>query len=199
MADRIIGSYGNLTLRNLNLVGGFMDTDNNKIKRVSVEKYDPDWIYDFEKIKREIELELGEIIVSIEHVGSTSVEGMCAKPCIDIDVVIKDYTVFDVVINGLSNIGYIYEGELGIKDRHAFDYHNKPHLKTHHLYVCPQCSKELHRHITFRDYLRSHPEAVELYSQVKLKAAELYPNDINKYIEYKSPCIEKLYKDCGLI
>ena len=70
---------------------------------------------------------------------------------------------------------------------------------THHLYVCPQSSDELHRHITFRDFLRSHADAVKKYSEVKETAAKLFPYDIDKYINYKSPCIEELYRQCGLI
>ncbi len=113
-------------------------------------------------------------------------------------MIIKDYSVFDAVVSKLASIGYIHEGNLGIKDREAFKYTDKPHLMTHHLYVCPQNSKELRRHITFRDFLRSNAEAARKYSSVKKTAAELFPNDIDKYIEYKSPCIEELYKQCGL-
>ena len=64
--------------------------------------------------------------------------------------------------------------------------------------MCPQYSEELYRHISFRDYLRSHPEAVKKYSLVKETAAKLFPEDIDKYIEYKSPCIEEIYTLCGL-
>ena len=152
----------------------------------------------FEEIKNEIEAEIGDLILGIEHIGSTSVEGLSAKPCIDIDVIIKDYSVFDAVAKKLGTIGYIHEGDLGIQDREAFKYSNKPHLMMHHLYVCPQDSKELHRHITFRDFLRHNLEAVRKYSLVKEKAAELFPCDINKYIEYKTPCIADLYAQCGL-
>ena len=77
-------------------------------KRVVVLPYDPKWKSDFENIRREIESAIGDLIVGIEHVGSTSVEGLSAKPCIDIDVVIKDYSVFDEVIEKLGAIGYIY-------------------------------------------------------------------------------------------
>ena len=123
---------------------------------------------------------------------------MSAKPCIDIDVVIEDYSKFDAVIRGLAEIGYIHEGDLGIKDREAFAYRDKPHLQTHHLYVCPKDSAELHRHVTFRDFLKGHADAVKQYSAVKETAARLYPNDIDGYIAYKSPCIEELYARCGL-
>ncbi len=167
-------------------------------KNVTVSPYDKAWKSAFEAIEQEIECAIGDLILGIEHVGSTSVEGMSAKPCIDIDVIIKDYSVFDKVIGKLESIGYTHEGDLGIKDREAFKYTNKPHLMRHHLYVCPQFSEELHRHITFRNFLRDNTDAVKKYSQVKETAAKLFPNDIDKYIEYKSPCIEELYALCGL-
>lgn len=166
--------------------------------KVIVLPYDRAWKSAFEEIRQEIERATSGLITGIEHIGSTSVEGLSAKPCIDIDVIIKDYSVFDAVARKLETIGYIHEGNLGIKDREAFKYANKPHLKTHHLYVCPQYSEELHRHITFRNFLRSHPEAVKKYSLVKEIAAQLFPDDIDKYIAYKSPCIEELYMLCGL-
>ena len=167
-------------------------------KRVVVVPYDEKWESAFSEIKNEIEAVIGDMILGIEHVGSTSVEGLSAKPCIDIDVIIKDYSVFTAVVEALKGIGYIHEGDLGIKDREAFKYTDKPHLMMHHLYVCPQYSEELNRHITFRDFLRINPEAVKKYSSIKEKAAELFPNDIDGYIEYKSSCIEELYKECGL-
>ena len=167
-------------------------------KKVVVLPYDRAWALDFEAIKREIERAAGDLIIGIEHVGSTAVEGMSAKPCIDLDVIIRDYTVFNALVRRLEAIGYTYEGDLGIRDREAFKYSNKPHLQKHHLYVCPVFSEELHRHRTFRDFLRSHPEAVRKYSLVKETAAQLFPDDIDQYIEYKSPCIEELYRLCGL-
>ena len=169
-----------------------------KTKKVIVLPYDAAWESAFEAIRAEIQTALGDLMLGIEHVGSTSVEGMSAKPCIDIDVVIRDYSVFDAVVQKLNAIGYIHEGGLGIKDREAFKYADKPHLMTHHLYVCPRDSEELHRHIVFRDFLRQNPEAVKKYSRVKETAAKLFPDSIDQYIEYKSPCIEELYKECGL-
>ena len=169
-----------------------------RTRKVVVLPYDVAWKSAFEEIKSEIEETIGDLIIGIEHIGSTSVEGLFAKPCIDIDVIIQDYSALTAVVDGLKSIGYIHEGDLGIPDREAFKYSGKAHLQMHHLYVCPKYSEELHRHITFRDFLRSNPEAVKKYSLIKEKAAELYPNDIDKYIEYKSPCIEELYKECGL-
>ena len=169
-----------------------------RTKKVIVVPYDKAWKSAFEEIKKEIERVIGDLIIGIEHVGSTSVEGLSAKPIIDIDVVIKDYSVFATVVQKLETIGYIHEGDLGIKDRETFKYSNKPHLQKHHLYVCPQYSEELHRHVTFRDYLKNNREAVKKYSLVKETAAILFPNEIEKYIDYKTPCIEELYMRCGL-
>ena len=170
-----------------------------KTTKVTVLDYDINWENDFLKIKNELDQALKNLALSIEHVGSTAVEGLAAKPIIDIDIVIASTSDLNKVIEKLNQIGYIHEGNLGISDREAFKYTGKEHLQTHHLYVCPKNSKELQRHITFRDYLKSHPEAIKLYSQVKKEGARLFPDNIEKYLEYKSDCISELYKKCGLI
>ncbi len=167
-------------------------------RHIVVVPYDPRWKDDFKAIRRELEAAVGDKLLSVEHVGSTSVEGLAAKPIIDIDIVIADETVLPAVIRGLAAIGYEHEGDLGIVGREAFRYADKPHLQAHHLYVCPQNSRELHRHLTFRDYLRRHPEAVEEYGRVKMEAARLFPHDIERYMQHKDACIRRLYEECGL-
>ena len=169
-----------------------------RTRKVVALPYDVAWQSAFEKIKGEIEEAIGDLIIGIEHIGSTSVEGMSAKPCIDIDVVIRDYAVFGDVVDRLATIGYFHEGDLGIKDREAFQYSGKSHLLKHHLYVCPRNSAELHRHLTFRDFLRGNPEAIREYSSVKETAAALFPDDIDRYMAFKAHCIEDLYRQCGL-
>ena len=169
-----------------------------RTRHITVVPYDPQWVVDFEAIKVEIVAAVGDLILTVEHVGSTAVEDLWAKPIIDLDVVIADTTTLPAVIGGLAAIGYIHEGDLGIEGREAFRYDGKPHLRKHHLYVCPQNSKELHHHLTFRSYLRSHPEAVEEYSRIKEQAAQLDPNSIDDYIAHKSACIQTLYQKCGL-
>ena len=169
-----------------------------RTKKVTVLPYDKTWAVAFEEIRQELVAELGHLIIGIEHVGSTAVAGLSAKPCIDVDVVIKDCTVFDAVAEKLAGIGYFYEGNLGIEGREAFGYTGKDHLMKHHLYVCPQDSRELHRHMTFRDFLRKNPEAAQKYGQVKETAAQLFPEDIDGYMAYKAPCIAELYEKCGL-
>jgi len=116
-------------------------------KHVVVLPYDEQWEHDFIIIRDEIRLALGELAQNIEHIGSTAVPGLSAKPIIDIDIVIKDCSMLDDVISALNEIGYCHEGNLGIAGREAFAYEGKDHLQKHHLYVCLQDSPELKRHI----------------------------------------------------
>ena len=167
-------------------------------KHIVVMPYDCSWENSFEDIKKELQAALGDTALRIEHVGSTSVKGMSAKPIIDIDVVIRDYTQFETVRSRLESIGYQHEGDLGISGREAFRYDGKEHLQKHHLYVCPADSPELRKHIAFRDYLRLHPEAVSEYSRIKEEAAALHPFDIDGYMRYKSPFIENILEIIGL-
>lgn len=167
-------------------------------KRVIVTPYNEQWKNDFEIIRQYLLTAVKDMVIGIEHIGSTSVEGLSAKPIIDIDIVIKDYSVFVKVTESLSILGYIPEGNLGIKDREAFDYRGNADLPIHHLYVCPEFSAELHRHIAFRDYLKNNPDAILRYSKLKEEGARLFPDSIDDYIAYKSPCIEEIYKKCGV-
>lgn len=166
------------------------------MKRVVVVPYDEKWKIEYEKIKSELYAVLDGIIVVIEHIGSTSVKGLSAKPIIDISIVIQDYNSFEVVKNRLEQVGYTHEGDLGAKERHAFKYTDKPHLMKHHLYVCPQYSEALKVHIAFRDYLRSAPKDRDWYSEVKTLAAKHYPEDMDGYMKAKSPCIAEIMQRC---
>ena len=163
-----------------------------RTKHVVVLPYHEKWKQDFIDIKTELSQTLGELAISIEHVGSTSVKGLAAKPIIDIDAVVTKERINDAIL-ALKSIGYIHEGNLGIHGREAFAYDGKEHLQKHHLYVCPEESLELKRHLAFRDYLRVHPEAVNEYSKIKMEAASLYSEDIDKYMEHKASVIEKIY------
>lgn len=173
---------------------------NMRTKNVVVIPYDSNWNHEFEKLKAYLEKTLGDTIIGIEHVGSTSVKGLAAKPILDLDVIMESYDNFEEVKSRLEGLGYYYEGDLGIKNRQAFSYDEslKKEFMTHHLYVCPKYSEELNRHVIFRNYMRTHKEDIDAYSAVKLQAAKLYPTDIDSYCEYKSQCISDIYKKIGL-
>ena len=167
-------------------------------KRVIVLPWDGRWEQNFQRIADELRPALGGLALGIEHVGSTSVPGLSAKPIIDLDVIIRGADALDDVTAALERIGYRREGDLGIAGREAFTYSGKDHLRRHHLYVCPQDSAELRRHIAFRDYLRAHPEAVRAYSRIKEEGAKLYPDDIETYIAHKAPFIAAIYAEMSV-
>ena len=169
------------------------------VRNIVIIPYDEKWKLCFEQIAGELSAALGDLVLSIEHVGSTSVPDLAAKPIIDIDVVIEDESKLEAVISALAKIGYQHEGNCGIPGREAFGYEGKSHLMEHHLYVCPKDSPELRRHLSFRDYLRTHPEAVKEYIRIKEEAARLFPHDIDGYINHKGTLIEKIYKEIGLV
>ena len=169
-----------------------------RTKRVVVEKWNPQWKYEYEKIVASLGKDIIYNSIKIEHVGSTSVEGLSSKPVIDLDIVIEK-DKFEIIKKLRNKKGYEHEGDLGIEGREAFSYSGKEELMTHHLYVCPKDSKELFKHITFRDFLKNNPTLASEYSKVKEQAAVLYPDDIDKYMEFKSEIIEKIYKRCGLL
>ena len=167
------------------------------MRNIVVVPYDPNWNNEFERIKIELAVALKDTAIAIEHVGSTSVPMLYAKPIIDIDIVI-DEEVFDIVIKQLREIGYTHEGNLGIEGREAFAYKDKPHLMEHHLYVCYKDASELKRHLALRDFLRDNEEYCEKYSKIKVEIANKYPHDIEKYLEGKQPIILEIYEKCGL-
>ncbi|MBO4705398.1 MAG: GrpB family protein [Spirochaetaceae bacterium] len=131
-----------------------------------VEKYNPKWVEQFRVLKEFLGKNTTEYI-SIEHVGSTSIPGMNAKPIIDIDIVVEDASQFQRLKEELSKIGYVHEGDRGILGREAFDHENVPLNIDHHLYVCVRDNDELLRHLKFRDKLRSSPELVNEYNKIK--------------------------------
>ena len=133
--------------------------------------YDKKWPQDFLKIKTELQKVL-TVHCKVQHVGSTSIPGMKAKPIIDIDVGLENWSDFEAVKRALAEIGYEHEGDRGITGREAFCRNGKLHNKIldgidHHLYVCSVDNEEYKRHILFRDYLRSHDEARDKYNQIK--------------------------------
>ena len=136
--------------------------------------------------------DLGALALRIEHVGSTSVPGLAAKPVIDIDVVIESEDHLQEVASRLASIGYEARGDLGVRGRYAFS--SPPHLPDHHLYVCARDNAELHRHLALRDYLRRHPEKAAAYSRLKQSLAQAHPFDRDAYTEGKTSWIEKALK-----
>ncbi len=167
------------------------------MRKIVVTPYNPNWPHEFDQIKNELALALQDSVLAIEHVGSTAVPELWAKPIIDIDVIIEKEK-FETAKDRLREIGYAHVGNLGIEGREAFKYGDKPHLAQHHLYVCDKDAEELTRHLALRDYLRVHKEYCEKYSKIKAEMAEKHPHDIDAYLDGKQPVILEIYEKCGL-
>ena len=167
-------------------------------------EYNKNWKKQFIQIKNILDNNLSKI-VTIEHVGSTAIIGMCAKPIIDIDIIIENINDFEKTKNKLELIGYFHEGDLGIIGRESFKRNNiiindiLDKIK-HHLYICTKDNEELKRHILFRDYLNKYSNKKMEYYDIKKAIIEKYGNeDREKYVtikenDYKS-FFEKIIKE----
>jgi GrpB-like predicted nucleotidyltransferase (UPF0157 family) len=133
---------------------------------------------------------LNGLVTSIEHVGSTAVPGLAAKPVLDIDVLLKSARDLPLVIRKLAYLGYLYRGDLGVIGRNAF--RAKPDDFPHHLYVCPPDSREYMRHLTFRNYLRAHADDANAYALLKRELASKFATDRVAYNEGKSKFVEEI-------
>ena len=171
---------------------------------ITIEPYNPEWPEIFRRLAYVIHNELGELALAIEHVGSTSVQGLSAKPIIDLDIIIEGEEQLAQVIKGLGQLGYFHQGDLGIEDRQAFgrinqfvptDGNNTIWME-HHLYVCTKDSKELHRHLAFRNYLRKNQEAAAEYEKLKKELAKTAA-DRETYTEEKSGFINGILMKVG--
>lgn len=157
---------------------------------IIIEDYDPRWPQLFEMLRSRIAAVLDELALSIEHVGSTAVPGLAAKPIVDIDVLLKSSTDLPVVIRKLADVGYQHRGDLGVSGREAF--RTKSDDVHHHLYVCPPGGREYERHIAFRNYLRTHVADANAYALLKRELASRFVNDREAYNEAKSGFVQEI-------
>lgn len=155
-----------------------------------VTDYDPSWPTAFERIRSRVEPAVSDLHAYLEHVGSTSVPGLAAKPIIDVDVVVRDVTHVRLVIELLGEIGYVHEGDLGVTGREAF--HPPPQGPYHHLYVVVEGSTSHRDHVDFRDYLRRHPHEARRYARRKREIAHLLAIDQKAYVRGKSEIVEQM-------
>ena len=152
--------------------------------------YDPNWAELFQFLRRRIADVLGDMAAAIEHVGSTAVPGLVAKPIIDIDVLLTSETMLPSAVERLATLGYIHRGNLGIPEREAF--YAPASDPAHHLYVCPPGSAEFRRHVAFRDYLRAHPKDAKIYGDLKIALAQRFRENRVAYNNAKGEFVEEV-------
>lgn len=140
--------------------------------------YDPAWVGDFEALAAVLRPAVDGLAREVHHVGSTSIPGMPAKPIIDIDIELLPGVFVDAATVALGPLGYRFNGDQGIEDRYAYNRtsaavpfaEHRQEWPNHHLYVCPHYSRELARHLLFRDRLRESAELREAYIAIKREA-----------------------------
>jgi GrpB-like predicted nucleotidyltransferase (UPF0157 family) len=165
------------------------------MRRIEVVDYDARWPETFERLRSRIWTALKDVALAVEHVGSTSVPGLPAKPIIDISVLVPERSDVQTAISRLATLGYVHRGDLGIEGREAFA--NPDGLPAHNLYLCPRDSVALANHLAIRDYLRSHPEAATEYGELKRRLAERFPHDIDGYIDGKTAMLLTMLRSSG--
>jgi GrpB-like predicted nucleotidyltransferase (UPF0157 family) len=155
---------------------------------ITIHEYDPSWPALFAKLAARIQTALGDLVLRVEHVGSTAVPGLAAKPVIDLDVVLPARADVAEAIRLLAGLGYEHEGDLGIPGRNAFGVpEGEPR---HHLYLLLEGASELRRHLAFREALRRDPALRARYASLKRSLATMYARDRSAYTEGKSAFIE---------
>jgi len=160
--------------------------------RIIIEDYNPLWPQRFETLRAPIAAALGQLAAALEHIGSTAVPGLAAKPIIDIDVLLTPCADLAQAVIALASLGYKHEGDLGIRGRDAF--RPPPDSFPHHLYVCSPEGDAFHRHIAFRDHLHAHADDAAAYAHLKRHLAAKFDTDRDAYTQAKSDFIEQILR-----
>lgn len=161
---------------------------------IEVVDADPAWPLVFARLRAAIWPALADIALGIEHVGSTAVPGLAAKPIVDIDVIVPPGQVVAATAR-LAGLGYAHKGDLGVPGREAFAH--PPDTPRHHLYVCPAANTALANHLAVRDYLRANPDAARAYGELKRRLAVRFAEDVDGYVEGKSAFILDILRRSG--
>jgi GrpB-like predicted nucleotidyltransferase (UPF0157 family) len=159
---------------------------------VEVVAYSAQWPVLFDQERAALAASLGAVAVSVEHIGSTAVPGLAAKPTIDILVVVDDMTGFTARIPALETLGYEHRphNTLVGSPTHAFLRKVVDGKRTNHLHVVLAGSPQIERYRRFRDALRSDPELAERYAALKRDLARRHADDRMRYVEEKSAWVD---------
>ncbi len=156
----------------------------------NVAPYNPEWPHQFEEVARALARALSSIAgVGIEHVGSTAVPGLAAKPILDIDVLVSPEQI-DSAIKALEEAGYTHRGDLGLPGREAFSAPDSSPRR--HVYLSTSRNVHVRNHLAVRDALRANPELRDEYAAVKAPLTATPGMTIDAYIESKSGVIQKI-------
>lgn len=162
------------------------------MRKVKVTPYNTDWPLLYEEETNKLRRIFGPEIIEIYHIGSTSVDGLIAKPVIDIMPVVRDINRIDDFNTAMIDVGYEPKGENGLPGRRYFQKGGDE--RTHHTHFYEIGDSEIERHLAFRNYLRSHPDVVKEYGNLKKELSQRFPNDIEAYISGKERLVSEIEK-----
>ncbi len=161
---------------------------------VEVVDWSPEWAVQFDAVAAVLRGALADVrSARVEHVGSTSVPGLAAKPVLDIDVVVEATDVPDAIA-ALQSVGYVHRGDLGVAGREAF---HAPDGPRRHVYVCTAGTANVRNHLAVRDVLRTHPGLRAAYADFKRALAADPEIDIETYIAGKSAVLQQVLEESG--
>jgi GrpB-like predicted nucleotidyltransferase (UPF0157 family) len=143
--------------------------------------YDAAWSQAFELEAARFQSVFGDLFVDLQHIGSTAVPGLVAKPVIDILVAVPAVDVLDLHRDAWESLGYQVMGEFGIPGRRYFRKDDASGRRTHQVHAFAAGSSEFARHLDFRDYLRAHPASAEAYAALKRRLADECAGDMRCY------------------
>jgi GrpB-like predicted nucleotidyltransferase (UPF0157 family) len=159
---------------------------------IEVSDYDPAWADWFARLHGHIWPAVADVAVRIDHVGSTSVPGLAAKPIIDMDIVVTSQDGIRPVIDRLAGLGYRWRGDLEVTGREAFSPPAGADLPPHHLFLVVADSKAHLDHWLLRDLLRQDPAARERYAGLKRDNVALADGDMEFYVAAKAALVAEL-------
>ncbi|WP_144510976.1 GrpB family protein [Bacillus sp. FJAT-22090] len=163
------------------------------MRKVLVEEHSAEWKKKFEEEAILLQKAFGSEIQIIHHIGSTSVNGLSAKPIIDIMPVVRDISKIDTFNNEMIAIGYEPKGENGLPGRRYFQKGGND--RTHHVHIYEVGNPGIERHLAFRDYLSTHPNVKKKYGNLKVALAKQFPYDIESYIKGKENVASEIERD----
>lgn len=162
----------------------------NKVKLVPFKK---EWGMEFLDVKKEIISIWGNNVIDIQHIGSTAINGMCAKPILDVAVVLNSFNNMDIA--SMEQIGYEWRGfQTEIKDRCLFVMRSSDDLSLRHIHCYEPNNLDFAQCLWFRDYLNIHSDASKEYAELKQKLYSRYKNDRKAYSAGKEDFITKIYE-----
>jgi GrpB-like predicted nucleotidyltransferase (UPF0157 family) len=162
---------------------------------VEVVPYSERWVSEFVRVAHDLRRALVAVpSAAVEHVGSTAVPGLAAKPIIDIDIIVADRDL-DSAVAALEAIGYVHRGDLGVPGRQAFTAPDENPRR--HVYVCEAGTLHVRNHLAVRDILRRRDDLRDEYADVKMRLASDPTMDIDTYIARKSQVLQTVLAEAG--